>query len=97
MKQTTLAGTRARTHTPEIRTIHEWDYNKNAVLMWYQNMADKPFGCVVKFHDYSISHTIYRTGFNVFKNSENLSKRFETLREAKRFIIDKINKRSKLF
>lgn len=57
----------------------------------------KPYGCVVKFHGYSISATIWSRGFRVFSNEENFSKPFPTLREARQFVIDRVNKKRKLF
>lgn len=60
-------------------------------------VEERPTGCVVQFLGYSISASIYEKGFRVFKNSENLSKLFPTLREARQFIIDRVNKRRSFF
>ena len=59
--------------------------------------GERPTGCVVQFLGYSISASIYEKGFRVFKNSENLSKLFPTLREARQFVIDRVNKRRSFF
>ena len=76
-------------------TIFDRETNRNAVIMWYYGPGvgphyegERPYGCTVRFHGYNISATIHEKGFRVFKNSENLSKRFPTLREARNFIID---------
>ena len=83
------------------RTIRDWEVNKNAVIFWYLGHPPyedkKPYGCVVKFHGYSISATIWDKGFRVFSNAENFSKPFQTLREAKQFVIDRVNKKRRLF
>lgn len=83
------------------RTIRDWEVNKNAVIFWHMGHppyeTKKPYGCVVKFHGYSISATIWSKGFRVFSNEENFSKPFPTLREAKQFVIDRVNKKRKLF
>ena len=82
------------------RTIHEWETNKNAVIFWHMGHppyeSEEPYGCVVKFHGYSISADIWHKGFRVFSNAENLSKPFPTLREAKQFVIDRVNKKRRL-
>ena len=85
--------------------INDFETNKNAVIFHYPHLypygpayeGEKPTGCVVCFLGYSISASIYEKGFRVFKNSENLSKLFPTLREAKNFVIDRVNKRRTLF
>ena len=83
------------------RTIYEWETNMNAVIFWHFGHPpyeeEKPYGCVVRFHGYSISATRLSRGFTVFKNPENLSKLFPTLREARQFIIDRVNKRRSFF
>lgn len=87
------------------RTIFDFETNKNAVIIHYPHLypygpayeGEKPCGCVVRFQGYSISATIHEKGFRVFSNAENFSKRFETLREAKQFVIDRVNKKRNLF
>lgn len=87
------------------RTIYDWETNKNAVIIHYPHLypygpayeGERPTGCVVQFLGYSISASIYEKGFRVFKNSENLSKTFPTLREARQFVIDRVNKRRSFF
>lgn len=87
------------------RTIYDWETNKNAVIIHYPHLypygpayeGERPTGCVVQFLGYSISASIYEKGFRVFKNSENLSKLFPTLRDARQFIIDRVNKRRSFF
>lgn len=86
-------------------TVFELETNKNAVIFYYPHVfpygpayeGEKPSGCVVRFHGYSINTTIYEKGFRVFKNSENMSKLFPTLREAREFVIGKVNKKLTLF
>lgn len=86
-------------------TIHDFETNKNAVIFHYPHLypygpayeGEKPTGCVVRFLGYSISTSIYEKGFRVFKNSENLSKLFPTLREARNFVIGRANKKRTLF
>ena len=86
-------------------TIKDFETNRNAVIIHYPHLypygpaydGERPTGCVVRFHGYSISASVYQKGFRVFKNSENLSKPFPTLREARNFIIDRVNKRRRLF
>jgi len=87
------------------QTIYDFETNRNAVIIHYPHLSpygpayegEKPTGCVVRFHGYSISASIYERVFRVFKNSENLSKRFPTLREARNFVIDRVNKKRTLF
>lgn len=87
------------------QTIFDFETNRNAVIIHYPHLypygpayeGERPTGCVVRFHGYSISASVYQKGFRVFKNSENLSKPFTTLREARNFIIDRVNKRRRLF
>lgn len=86
-------------------TINDFETNKNAVIFHYPHLypygpdyeGEKPIGCVVRFLGYSISTSIYEKGFRVFKNSENLSKLFPTIREARNFVIDRVNKKRTLF
>ena len=86
-------------------SIYDFETNKNAVIFHYSHLyplgpayeGDKPTGCVVRFLGYSISANIYVKGFRVFKNGENLSKLFSTLREARNFVINQYNKKSNLF
>lgn len=86
-------------------TINDFETNKNAVIFHYPHLypygpayeGEKPIDCVVRFLGYSISTSIYEKGFRVFKNSENLSKLFPTLREARNFVIDRVNKKRTLF
>lgn len=87
------------------KTTNDLETNKNAVIFRYQYLSpygpvyegEKPTGVVVNFHGYGIRTSIFEKGFRVFKNSENLSKRFPTLRDAIRFVIDRINKKRTLF
>lgn len=87
------------------RTIFDFKTNKNAVIMHYGTCGDygprwpgdKPHGCVVSFHGYGISASIYEKGFRVFSNAENFSKHFDTLREARQFVINRANKKRVLF
>ena len=86
------------------RTIFDLETNKNAVIMNYSALAhgprfpgDKPVRCVVIYHGYPISASIYEKGFRVFSNAENFSKHFDSLREAKQFILKKVNKKRTLF
>ena len=86
-------------------TINDFETNKNAVIFHYPHVypygpayeGEKPTGCVVRFLGYSISASIYEKGFRVFKNSENLSKLFPTIREARNFVIGRVNKKRTLF
>ena len=86
-------------------TINDFETNKNAVIFHYPHLypygpayeGEKPIVCVVRFLGYSISTSIYEKGFRVFKNSENLSKLFPTLREARNFVIGRVNKKRTLF
>lgn len=86
-------------------TINDFETNKNAVIFHYPHLypygpvyeGEKPTGCVVRFLGYSISASIYEKGFRVFKNSENLSKLFPTIREARNFVIGRVNKKRTLF
>ena len=87
------------------RTIFDFETNKNAVIIHYPHLTpygpayegEKPTGCVVDFHGYGISASIYEKGFRVFSNAENFSKHFDTLREARQFVINRVNKKRKLF
>ena len=87
------------------QNIFDFETNKNAVIIHYPHLypcgpayeGEKPTGCVVRFHGYSISASIYEKGFRVFKNSENLSKLFPTLREARNFVIGRGNKKRTRF
>ena len=86
-------------------TINDFETNKNAVIFHYPHVypygpayeGEKPTGCVVRFLGYSISASIYEKGFRVFKNSENLSKKFLTLRAAMNFVICRVNKKRTMF
>lgn len=86
-------------------TFDEYDINKNAVVFHYPHLSpygpayagEKPIGCVVCYNGYFIRASIYETGFRVFKNSENLSKLFPTLLDAKAFVIFRVNKKRTLF
>lgn len=86
-------------------TVNDFETNKNAVIFHYPHLypygpayeGERPTGCVVLFLGYSIRASIYEKGFRVFKNSENLSKLFPTLREAKNFVIYRVNKKRTLF
>lgn len=83
----------------------EFETNKNAVIFHYPHLSpygpaydgERPIGCVVMYHGYYISASIYWHGFRVFNNSENLSKPFLTLIDAKNFIHSKVNKKRTLF
>lgn len=85
--------------------VDEFDTNKNAVIFHYPHLCpygpaydgEKPTGCVVMYHGYNISASIYWKGFRVFKNSENISKLFPTLIDAKNYIHSKVNKKRTLF
>lgn len=85
--------------------IDELETNKNAVIFHYPHLypygpayeGEKPIGCVIIYHGYNISASIYWKGFRVFKNSENISKLFPTLIDAKNFINSKVNKKRTLF
>lgn len=87
------------------QTIYDYDTNKNAVIIHYPHLCpygpayegEKPIGCVVRFNGYLISASIYEKGFRVGSNAENFSKHFDTLREARNFVIDRVNKRRTLF
>lgn len=59
--------------------------------------GERPVGFVSHFLGYSIRASIYEHGFRVFNNSENLSKLFPTLLEARKFIVDRVNKKRTLF
>lgn len=86
-------------------TVDEYETNKNAVIFHYPHLSpygpaydgERPIGCVVQYHGYYISASIYWQGFRVFKNSENLSKLFPTIIDAKNFIHSKVNKKRTLF
>lgn len=81
--------------------ISEFESNKNAVLFHFPHLYPKgpayegqpPTGCVVDYLGYSISASVFWRGFRVFNNSENFSKPFPTLKEAKQFVIDRVNKK----
>lgn len=85
--------------------VDEFETNKNAVIFHYPHLSpygpayegERPIGCVVQYYGYNISASIYWHGFRVFKNSENLSKLFPTLLDAKNFIHSKVNKKRTLF
>lgn len=87
------------------QTIFDWETNKNAVIVQYPHLTpygpaypgEKPSGMVVRYLGYSISASIYWKGFRVFSNAENFSKHFDALREAKQFIIERVNKKRSLF
>lgn len=86
-------------------TINDFETNKNAVIFHYPHLypygpayeGERPTGCMVRFLGYSISASIYEKGFRVFKNSENLSKLFNTIREARNFVIGMVNRKRTLF
>ena len=86
-------------------TINEFETNRNAVIMHYPHLypygpaykGEKPTGCVVNYNGYNISASVYEKGFRVFSNKENFSKLFATLKEAKIFIIERVNKKRTLF
>lgn len=86
-------------------TVDEYETNKNAVIFHYPHLSpygpaydgEKPTGCVVSYHGYNISASTYWKGFRVFKNSENLSKHFLSLIDAKNFIHSKVNKKRTFF
>ena len=86
-------------------TVDEYETNKNAVIFHYPHLSpygpaydgEKPTGCVVLYYGYNISASIYEKGFRVFKNSENLSKLFPSLIDAKNFVHSKVNKKRSLF
>lgn len=59
--------------------------------------GERPTAFVSIFLGYSIRASIYEHGFRVFKNSENLSKLFPTLLEARRFVVARVNKKRTLF
>lgn len=87
------------------QTIFDFETNKNAVIIHYPHLSpygpayegERPTGCVVRFLGYSISASIYEKGFRVFSNAENFSKHFDTLMEAKNFVIDRVNRKRMLF
>ena len=86
-------------------TVDEYETNKNAVIFHYPHLSpygpaydgEKPTGCFVLYYGYNISASIYEKGFRVFKNSENLSKLFPSLIDAKNFVHSKVNKKRSLF
>lgn len=86
-------------------TIWDWEENKNAVIVNYSRLGsrgpswpgDKPCRMVVRYLGYNISASVYEKGFRVFRNSENLSKKFDDLAKAKQFIINRVNKKRSLF
>lgn len=86
-------------------TVDEFETNKNAVIFHYPHLSpygpaydgDRPIGCVVQYFGYNISASIYLHGFRVFKNTENLSKLFPTLLDARNFIHSKVNKKRTFF
>lgn len=59
--------------------------------------GERPSAFVSIFWGYSIRASVYERGFRVFKNSENLSKVLPTLSEARRFVLDRVNKKRTLF
>lgn len=86
-------------------TIWDWDTNKNAVIVNYSQLGsrgpswpgDKPVRMVVNYHGYMISASIYYKGFRVYRNAFSTAKHFKTLKDAKRFIINRVNKERTLF
>lgn len=86
-------------------TIWDFETNMNAVIVNYSQLGsrgpswqgDKPVRMVVQYHGYMISASIYYKGFWVYKNAFSPSKHFQTLKEAKRYIIKRVNKERNLF
>lgn len=86
-------------------TIWDWETNKNAVIVNYSRLGsrgpswpgEKPCRMVVRYLGYNISASVYEKGFRVFRNSENLSKKCDSLAQAKQFIINRVNKKRSLF
>lgn len=87
------------------KTIYDFYTNKNAVIIHYPYLypyrpaydVEKPTGCVVRFHGYLISTSIYEKCFRVGSNAEKFSKHFSALREASNFVINRVNNRRTLF
>lgn len=83
-------------------TIFELEENKNAVIIHYPHLyplgkaypEEKPKGCCIKYLGWFIEASIYYKGYQIHK--ENKSIHFNTLREAKQYIIDKYNNERRL-
>ena len=80
-------------------TIFDFETNKNAVIIHYPHLYpvgpfspfERPTGCVVRFHGYNISADVYSHSFHVWGFPLKKTYDFKTLKQAKQFILDKVN------